>query len=63
MPAKHGGDEARGGHGAGMLRRLGEWCARHFVIVLVAWLVALVTPRTRSPTPWRSRRGSSPAPR
>ncbi|MFJ6386728.1 MMPL family transporter [Streptomyces sp. NPDC091972] len=26
----------------GGLRRLGEWCARHFVIVLVAWLVALV---------------------
>ncbi|MET8076798.1 MMPL family transporter [Streptomyces sp. NPDC005303] len=26
----------------GALRRLGEWCARHFVIVLVAWLVALV---------------------
>lgn len=26
----------------GVLRRLGEWCARHFVIVLVAWLVALV---------------------
>ncbi|MYS90999.1 MULTISPECIES: MMPL family transporter [Streptomyces] len=27
---------------AGLLRRLGEWCARHFVIVVVAWLVALV---------------------
>ncbi|MCX5053860.1 MMPL family transporter [Streptomyces sp. NBC_00474] len=26
----------------GVLRRLGEWCARHFVIVIVAWLVALV---------------------
>ncbi|MFF4056399.1 MMPL family transporter [Streptomyces sp. NPDC001668] len=26
----------------GVLRRLGEWCARHFVIVMVAWLVALV---------------------
>lgn len=25
----------------GMLRRLGEWCARHFVIVIVAWLVVL----------------------
>ncbi|WP_395759729.1 MMPL family transporter [Streptomyces althioticus] len=25
-----------------MLRRLGEWCARHFVVVIVAWLVALV---------------------
>ena len=34
-----------GGTGAvakGGLRRLGEWCARHFVIVIVAWLVALV---------------------
>ncbi|MET7704071.1 MMPL family transporter [Streptomyces sp. NPDC005485] len=31
-----------GGRGApGRLRRLGEWCARHFVIVIVAWLVAL----------------------
>ncbi|MFJ2239127.1 MMPL family transporter [Streptomyces sp. NPDC087859] len=26
----------------GALRRLGQWCARHFVIVIVAWLVALV---------------------
>ncbi|MBL3669929.1 MMPL family transporter [Streptomyces sp. M2CJ-2] len=42
MPAEHGGDEARGGRRPGMLRRLGEWCARHFVIVVVAWLVALV---------------------
>ncbi|MFD9192358.1 MMPL family transporter [Streptomyces phaeochromogenes] len=25
----------------GQLRRLGEWCARHFVIVIVAWLVVL----------------------
>jgi RND superfamily putative drug exporter len=25
----------------GVLRRLGEWCARHFVVVIVAWLVAL----------------------
>ncbi|MEU6227822.1 MMPL family transporter [Streptomyces sp. NPDC047042] len=25
----------------GRLRRLGEWCARHFVIVIVAWLIAL----------------------
>src|SRR5689334_15743797 len=30
----------------GGLRRLGEWCARHFVIVLVAWLVALVALQT-----------------
>ncbi|MDH6213959.1 MMPL family transporter [Streptomyces pseudovenezuelae] len=35
--------EAGGGHATGgVLRRLGEWCARHFVIVIVAWLVALV---------------------
>ncbi|MDX2540710.1 MMPL family transporter [Streptomyces sp. WI04-05B] len=34
---------ASGGHkdNRGRLRRLGEWCARHFVIVIVAWLVAL----------------------
>ncbi|MDW4904303.1 MMPL family transporter [Streptomyces sp. ADMS] len=34
---------ASGGHKdtRGRLRRLGEWCARHFVIVIVAWLVAL----------------------
>ncbi|WP_405814971.1 MMPL family transporter [Streptomyces sp. NBC_01390] len=25
----------------GRLRRLGEWCARHFVIVIVGWLIAL----------------------
>ncbi|MET8135687.1 MULTISPECIES: MMPL family transporter [unclassified Streptomyces] len=25
----------------GRLQRLGEWCARHFVIVIVAWLVVL----------------------
>src|SRR3954449_644962 len=30
----------------GALRRVGEWCARHFVIVLVAWLVALVALQT-----------------
>ncbi|MCC9711190.1 MMPL family transporter [Streptomyces sp. MNU76] len=32
-----GGSEVAGG----VLRRLGEWCARHFVIVIVSWLVAL----------------------
>ena len=26
---------------AGKLRRLGEWCARHFVVVIVLWLLAL----------------------
>ncbi|MFF1298932.1 MULTISPECIES: MMPL family transporter [unclassified Streptomyces] len=34
------GDE--GAAPVGALRRLGQWCARHFVIVIVAWLVALV---------------------
>ncbi|WP_432057359.1 MMPL family transporter [Streptomyces sp. bgisy022] len=42
-PEKPGGPGNPGGPGkAGLLRRLGEWCARHFVIVIVAWLVALV---------------------
>ncbi|MEV6247116.1 MMPL family transporter [Streptomyces sp. NPDC051742] len=27
--------------GKGLLRRLGEWSARHFAVVLVAWVVAL----------------------
>ncbi|WP_406005279.1 MMPL family transporter [Streptomyces sp. NBC_00637] len=26
----------------GALRRLGAWCARHFLIVIIAWLVAVV---------------------
>ncbi|MFF4255859.1 MMPL family transporter [Streptomyces sp. NPDC001663] len=30
----------------GVLRRQGEWCARHFVIVIIAWLVALVALQT-----------------
>jgi RND superfamily putative drug exporter len=34
----------------GGLRGLGEWCARHFVIVLVAWLVALVALQTLNRT-------------
>ncbi|MGW0841788.1 MMPL family transporter [Streptomyces sp. NPDC002787] len=32
-----GGDEAA----VGRLRRLGQWCARHCVVVIVAWLVVL----------------------
>ncbi|MEU5464794.1 MMPL family transporter [Streptomyces althioticus] len=40
MPSTRGG--AGPGPRAGVLRRLGEWCARHFVTVIVAWLVALV---------------------
>ncbi|MFF7261065.1 MMPL family transporter [Streptomyces sp. NPDC008159] len=35
----HGKDGGRSGTGG--LRGLGEWCARHFVIVIVVWLVAL----------------------
>jgi putative drug exporter of the RND superfamily len=36
------GSAGDGGTSApGVLRRLGEWCARHFVVVVVAWLVAL----------------------
>ncbi|AZQ34447.1 MMPL family transporter [Streptomyces cyaneochromogenes] len=38
------GRKAEGGRGdapRGGLRRLGEWCAHHFVIVIVAWVVAL----------------------
>ncbi|MEU2369353.1 MMPL family transporter [Streptomyces pseudogriseolus] len=40
MPSTRG--EAGAGPRAGVLRRLGEWCARHFLVVIVAWLVALV---------------------
>ncbi|MEU0576663.1 MMPL family transporter [Streptomyces griseoincarnatus] len=40
MPSTRGG--AGAGPRAGVLRRLGEWCARRFVVVIVAWLVALV---------------------
>ncbi|MFZ4151903.1 MMPL family transporter [Streptomyces pseudogriseolus] len=40
MPSTRGG--AGAGPRAGVLRRLGEWCARHFLVVIVAWLVALV---------------------
>ncbi|MFJ7048155.1 MMPL family transporter [Streptomyces sp. NPDC101112] len=35
----HGKDGGRSGTGG--LRGLGEWCARHFVIVIVVWLVVL----------------------
>lgn len=31
-----------GGPAPGRLGRLGEWCARHFVVVLVARLVTLL---------------------
>ncbi|MFG2794542.1 MMPL family transporter [Streptomyces sp. NPDC048419] len=39
--ARHEGTERRGDASSGGLRRLGEWCARHFVIVIVAWVVAI----------------------
>ncbi|MER5843775.1 MMPL family transporter [Streptomyces prasinus] len=42
MPSTRGGNGGTGEPGAGALRRLGEWCARHFVIVVLSWLVALV---------------------
>ncbi|MFD8277166.1 MMPL family transporter [Streptomyces flaveolus] len=43
MAGSRTGAGGRGtGGGAGGLRRCGEWCARHGVIVVVAWLVALV---------------------
>ncbi|MEU4467646.1 MMPL family transporter [Streptomyces sp. NPDC024017] len=42
MPhSRTGGGDQKAARG-GALRRLGEWCARHFVIVIIAWLVALV---------------------
>ncbi|MFR0355333.1 MMPL family transporter [Streptomyces sediminimaris] len=34
--------EASGTAAGGALRGLGQWCARHFLIVIIAWLVALV---------------------
>ncbi|CAM5629088.1 hypothetical protein [Streptomyces pilosus] len=42
MPSRPRTTQTPTGPGAGGLRRLGEWCARHFVVVIVAWLVALV---------------------
>ncbi|MFC4472569.1 MMPL family transporter [Streptomyces xiangluensis] len=39
--ANREGTEGRGKAPKGGLRRLGEWCAHHFVIVIVAWLVVL----------------------
>ncbi|CAL9632524.1 MMPL family transporter [Streptomyces pilosus] len=42
MPSRPRTARTPTGPGAGGLRRLGEWCARHFVVVIVAWLVALV---------------------
>jgi RND superfamily putative drug exporter len=42
MPHARTGEGDEKAARAGLLRRLGEWCARHFVIVVIAWLVALV---------------------
>ncbi|WP_432141166.1 MMPL family transporter [Streptomyces sp. bgisy084] len=42
LPRKPSGATAPGASGDnGALRRIGEWCARHCVVVLVLWLVAL----------------------
>ncbi|MGW0867518.1 MULTISPECIES: MMPL family transporter [Streptomyces] len=42
MPHSRTGEGDEKAARAGRLRRLGEWCARHFGIVIGAWLVALV---------------------
>ncbi|MET9764569.1 MMPL family transporter [Streptomyces sp. NPDC006372] len=42
MPHTRTGGGTEDAARAGVLRRLGEWCAHHFVIVILAWLVALV---------------------
>ncbi|CAM5700321.1 MMPL family transporter [Streptomyces coeruleorubidus] len=42
MPHTRTGEGDEKAARAGLLRRLGEWCARHFVVVVIAWLVALV---------------------
>ncbi|MBB6421529.1 MMPL family transporter [Streptomyces sp. AK010] len=42
MPHSRRGEGDRKDARGGVLRRLGEWCARHFVVVIIAWLVALV---------------------
>jgi RND superfamily putative drug exporter len=42
MPHSRTGEGEQKAARGGVLRRLGEWCARHFMIVIIAWLVALV---------------------
>ncbi|KOU09617.1 transporter [Streptomyces sp. NRRL F-4711] len=42
MARRRTGAGGRGAAGTGGLRRWGEWCARHGVVVVVAWLAALV---------------------
>ncbi|MGW0706128.1 MMPL family transporter [Streptomyces sp. NPDC002643] len=46
MRAGRSGGEGGGRAETGRLRRLGEWCARHFVIVIVVWLVVLAAVQT-----------------
>jgi putative drug exporter of the RND superfamily len=41
MSARRSHGKGGGSSRTGGLRGLGEWCARHFVIVIVAWLVVL----------------------
>ncbi|CAL9344530.1 MMPL family transporter [Streptomyces sp. enrichment culture] len=42
MPHLRSGERDNKAARPGLLRRLGEWCARHFVLVIIAWLIALV---------------------
>ncbi|MFD8237326.1 MMPL family transporter [Streptomyces sp. NPDC059696] len=42
MPHSRTGEGDQQAARGGVLRRLGEWCAHHFVVVIIAWLVALV---------------------
>ncbi|MEU0900129.1 MMPL family transporter [Streptomyces massasporeus] len=42
MPHSRTGEGDQKAARGGVLRRLGEWCARHFVVVIIGWLVALV---------------------
>ncbi|TPQ17815.1 MMPL family transporter [Streptomyces sporangiiformans] len=41
MHVTRSADAVAGRAARGRLRRMGEWCARHFVIVIVAWLIVL----------------------
>ncbi|MEV7084092.1 MMPL family transporter [Streptomyces sp. NPDC093516] len=50
MPHLRSGERDHEADRRGALRRLGEWCARHFVVVILAWLVALVVLQVLSRT-------------
>ncbi|MFI9822563.1 MMPL family transporter [Streptomyces sp. NPDC052013] len=50
MPSKRRRGGTRGKPKAGLLRRLGEWCAHHFVVVIFAWLAALLALQLASRT-------------